>query len=603
MSSATSRELTTLRRLHHLMNQVNASHDLEEVLQTVAEGVADVVGFEVAAIRYLRSDGDLECVAVAGDETARAQLLGTRIPVAEIQAEFEMADEWGALRFVPHERLRGSVGAGWIPDVPTLDVPDAWHPEDALIAPLSSPTGELAGVLSVDLPHDGRRPGQFQREVLEMYSVQAGIAINNAWQRARLAEQVRLAEVLRTITQTAGRALDLGRVLDECVEPVVTGLGCHGIWIRAFEGEGERPGIGRGAIHPRDFPVEPSDELLALAKRVAHDCWADRRAVIFSDTKPAPSDLVSVDEQELLFRFVGHIHSRTVLFVPMGAGRECLGYIALTRTAEDAAWSDEEVDAALEIGRDLGRAVLHARLFERERQIVEELQDLDHYKTELISTVSHELRNPLTAIVGHVELLQMLDGPPETERSLAAIARGSARLELLVDDLLMLSKVSDPHRPLIPQPVDMVVVATEAVDMFCLQASRQNVEVRLVVGSRPVFAWGEPAELDRAVCNIVSNAVKYSPAGGQVTLTLEVLEGLVVVECRDQGMGISEADQVRLFTEFYRSSNADAIAMPGTGLGLTIVKRIVDRHRGTLTVESELGRGSTFRMMLPQPPK
>lgn len=599
MPTATSREITTLRRLHDLMRQVNARHDLQEVLQAIAEGVADVVGFKVAAIRQLRNDGTLECVAVAGDDEARAMLLGHRRPVEEMLAEFAVADEWGSLRFVPHGRIDSALEVGWIPDVEPLDVPDAWHPEDALFAPLLGPTGELAGVLAVDLPYDGRRPSDFQREVLEMYAVQAGIAINNAAQRSRLAEEVRLASTVRTIMDTAGRGLDLGRVIDDSVQPVVEGLRCHGMWIRAFEGQGERPGRGRGAIHPTGTKLVSPDALIALAHRVATQCWDEQRPVIVTDTQSPDESLLTTDELDLLFQTVGQIGSHSLLLIPLGAGRECLGYMALTQTEEASTWSDAEIDAAMEIGRDLGRAVLHARLFERERELVAELQDLDRYKTELIATVSHELRNPLTSIVGHLELLQGLDVASDAERSMTALVRNTERLESLVEDLLLLSKVGDPNRPLIPSQVNLGAIARETVDLFCLQARQRGVALTLVDGDGPALAWGDSAELDRAVCNIVGNAVKYSPDGGDIAVSLHTTGDRVVVECCDEGIGISVEDQQRLFTEFFRSSNPEATALPGTGLGLTIVKRIVDRHGGSIEVASELGKGSTFTVTLP----
>ncbi len=601
MPPSDSRELATLRRLHHLMSRVNARHDLQEVLQTVAEGVADVAGFAVAAIRYLHPDGMLEMLALAGDEEARAELMGTRKPVADILAEFELAEEWGILRFVPHERLPGLVGEGWVPDVQPLDAPNAWHPQDALYAPLSGPTGELVGMLGVDLPYDGLRPNQFQREVLEMYAVQAGIAISNAKQRIRLTEQVRLSAAMRAIVHTAGNALDLGRVIDDSLEPLLAGFRCHGVWIRAFEGEGERPGLGRGAIHPSTTP-QPPPELVALARRVAIDCWDQRRAAIVSATRTPPPELVSPAEVEGLLEFIGHIGSRRLLFAPMGAGPECLGYVVLTRPEEAPPWSDDEVNAALEIGRDLGRAVLHARLFERERQVVEELQQLDRYKTDLIATISHELRNPLTSIIGHLEMLQMVETPPTAGRSLAAITRNTERLEILVEDLLLLSKVGDPNRPLIPVQVDLTAALHETVEMFDIQAERREVALHVVDPGHPVVVCGDRTELCRVLSNIIGNAVKYSPAGGTVTMTLTAGAGQVTFECRDEGLGISPEDQEHLFTEFYRSTNPRALALPGTGLGLTIVQRIVERHDGTITVDSKLGEGSLFTVTLPAVP-
>ena len=125
----------------------------------------------------------------------------------------------------------------------------------------------------------------------------------------------------------------------------------------------------------------------------------------------------------------------------------------LTRTHEDPDWSSVEMDAALDIGHDLGRAILNARTFEREHQLVEELQALDTYKSQLIATVSHELKNPLTAIMGHLEMLEASpDLTGTTRTSLAAMERGTNRMVRVVEDLLLLSKVGDPDNPVISCP-------------------------------------------------------------------------------------------------------------------------------------------------------
>ena len=591
------REVATLRRLHELMCRVNAGDDLASVLQTVVNGVADVTGFAVAAVSYRHPDGHFEVVAVAGDDACRDQLLGARTSLDELAGEFDIADDWGLLKFIPHERLQGKP-AGWIPDVRPLDVPDAWHPEDALLAPLSSPTGEMVGLLSVDLPRDGRRPGRFAREALEMYAVQAGIAISNAKQRERLREEVRLATAVRDVVQTAGNALELGRVIDAGVTPIVEGLRCDALWIRAFEGEGEVPGRGRGAIHS-DPPLVPPDEVVAVVTRLAKRCWAERRAVISPRSHLAPVGDLPDEGLDSVLEFVAKCGMRTLLVVPMGAGPECLGYLALGRDAEPTTWTAEEITAALEIGRDLGRAVLHARLYERERQLVQELQQIDRYKTEMISTLAHELKNPLTAIIGHLELLETEEDGRVTGRSLAAIERGATRLSNLVADLLLLSKVGDPQRPFTPVPVDLSGILTCAGDLLRAQAAKQEVTVALGGTDRKVHACGEAAELDRLVGNLLGNAIKFSPSGGKVVFSVDEVGGDVVLRCSDEGIGISPEDQAQLFTEFFRSTNPAALDIPGTGLGLTIVKRIVERHRGSITLESALGRGTTFTVTLP----
>jgi signal transduction histidine kinase len=579
------------------MCRVNAGEDLASVLQTLVDGIADVTGFGVAAASYLHPDMHLEVVAVAGDDAARDQLIGVRTPLDEIAGEFEIADDWGLLKFVPHERL-AEPGRGWIPDVAPLDVPDAWHPEDALLAPLSAPTGEMVGLLSVDLPSDGRRPGQFARDALEMYAAQAGIAINNAKLRERLREEVRLASVVRDVNQNAGHALELGPVIDKSVAPIVRGLRCDGLWIRAFAGEGEVAGRGRGAIHS-DPPLVPPDEVVEAVVRMAEQCWSGREALVLPSSHLTPATEVAEEDAAALLEFVGQTCCRSVLLVPMGAGPECLGYLVLGRDAEPSTWSPAEINAALEIGRDLGRAVLHARLYEREHQLVQELRQLDRYKTEMISTLAHELKNPLTAIIGHLEMLETSEDGRITERSLTAIDRGATRLRSLVEDLLLLSKVGDPHRPLVPTTVDLAEIVTSGAELLLPQATKQGVTIDLRGTADKVLVWGDATELDRVVGNLLSNAVKFSPVGGTVTCSLEEGHEAVVLRCADQGLGISPEDQEQLFTEFFRSTNPEALDIPGTGLGLTIVKRIVERHEGTITLDSTLGSGSTFTVVLP----
>lgn len=592
------REVATLRRLHELMCLVNAGEDLASVLQSLVDGVADVTGFAVAAVSYLHPDQHLEVVAVAGDDEARDQLIGIRTPLEEIAGEFDIADTWGLLRFIPHERLDGVKGRGWIPDVDPLDVPDAWHPEDALLAPLSAPTGEMVGLLSVDLPRDGRRPGQFARDALEMYAAQAGIAISNAQQRERLREKVRLGAVVREVVQSAGAALDLDKVVDGSVLPVVEGLRCDALWLHAFRSDTDGPSPGRRASHPAGAPA-PADEMAALARRVALDAWRDRRAVILPAHPLAPATDVADEEARVVADLLDGWGLKTALLAPMGAGPECLGYLVLARASTARPWTQEEVDATLEIGRDLGRAVLHARLYEREHRLVQKLQQLDEYKSEMISTLAHELKSPLTAIIGHLELIESGDAGPATERSLSAIDRGAHRLSDLVEDLLLLSKVADPHRPFTPVPVDLTGIVTEVAELLEAGAARQGVTLVVEGVDEKVAVPGESTELDRMVANLLGNAVKFSPRGGRVTCHLEASSDEVLLRFSDEGIGISAEDQGRLFGEFFRSTNAEALEIPGSGLGLTIVRRIVDRHHGSIELDSALGEGTTFTVRLP----
>jgi signal transduction histidine kinase len=148
-------------------------------------------------------------------------------------------------------------------------------------------------------------------------------------------------------------------------------------------------------------------------------------------------------------------------------------------------------------------------------------------------------------------------------------------------------------------PVDLGQLVADSVDLSAMAADREGVQLTLVPGTSAVVVPGDPDQLDRVIVNLVNNAVKYTPRGGTVTVSLEASDDWAVFTCADTGLGISEEDQTRLFSEFFRSTNAQARAKPGTGLGLAIVKRTVERHGGRVEVESELGVGTTFRVYLP----
>ena len=182
--------LDALRTLQRLIGRLNAGPDLDTTLRAVTDGVVEGLGFDVAVVSLVHDDRTVEVRMVTGPREAREQLLGNRSNLDQWDRAFARSEVWGLLRFEPHTVADEDDIASWVPDIPVSDDANAWHPLDALWAPLHSVNGTLVGILSVDLPRDGRRPGPLQRELLEMYAVQAGIAIDNA----RLTERLRASE-------------------------------------------------------------------------------------------------------------------------------------------------------------------------------------------------------------------------------------------------------------------------------------------------------------------------------------------------------------------------------------------------------------------------
>src|SRR4051794_8431062 len=187
--------LATLRQLHQVMADMNTARSLADTLQTVADGVVNGLGYELACVNLVRPDGDLVVAALAGNSAAEALITGRVGSRASWDRRLSMGEAWGDLRFIPHTEgwvLDEDDVPQWYTDGPAPRFDDEWHPSDRLFAPMYTPgvsggrCGELIGVLSVDRPRNGRRPGAWGREALQMYAFQAAIAISNARLRANM---------------------------------------------------------------------------------------------------------------------------------------------------------------------------------------------------------------------------------------------------------------------------------------------------------------------------------------------------------------------------------------------------------------------------------
>ncbi len=227
-----------------------------------------------------------------------------------------------------------------------------------------------------------------------------------------------------------------------------------------------------------------------------------------------------------------------------------------------------------------------------------QLVELDKLKDEFVSSVTHELRTPLTSISGYVEVL--IEGEEDDERRsyLEIVDRNAERLLGLVSDLLFTARLQDDRLELDQSDVDLREVVEQAVASARPRAEAGSVALTFETGDVPPVA-GEADRLAQLLDNLVSNAIKFTPPGGTVGVSLSAAEGVVRVEVSDTGIGIPESERERLFERFFRSQTALEQQIQGTGLGLYISKAIVEAHRGRITVNSAENEGTTFIVELP----
>ena len=224
-------------------------------------------------------------------------------------------------------------------------------------------------------------------------------------------------------------------------------------------------------------------------------------------------------------------------------------------------------------------------------------------RKEFVANVSHELRTPLTVIRGFTETLRdgAISDPIAAPKFLATISKHVDQLQNLVSDLLELSTLEST--PEIPRrvSVDLGAVARRVADLLQPASQSRKQTLKLEVPDSVPRILGNPDYLERAVSNLIDNAVKYSPEGGVVTVTVGYSHESVVVEVQDNGIGIPAADLDRIFERFYRVDRSRSREMGGTGLGLSIVKHVAQVHGGSVEVSATPGVGSRFRLKIPLP--
>lgn len=417
-------------------------------------------------------------------------------------------------------------------------------------------------------------------------------------ERRTVEERVREAEALR---DAFGRRVDVLEAANRCARALASSLeleDAFGAFIRELRGvvPFERTAIvlvedetattmataGRGA--GETFPPGSAGPLHgSVLERIL-----DGRIVVRRDLAET-----EYPEDELLVA----LGLRSELVAPLMLAARPIGMLSLARERPDG-FSEEEVELVSLLGRLVANAVQNIRAYEAERSRVEELRRLSQLRADFVSLVSHELRSPMAAVIGAARTLQdrwRLLTAEQRESFLALIGDETSRLAALVGDVLDTSRIEAGTFSYRFEDVDLARLVEDAVET----ASLAQEEVRVVAslnGTLPVVR-GDRARLRQVLGNLIDNAVKYSPEGGEVRVTAATLNGSVRVSVRDDGPGIPRDQQARIFEKFGRVDIPGA-SKPGTGLGLFIARSIAEAHGGTLDVTSA-PPGTTFTLTLP----
>lgn len=305
------------------------------------------------------------------------------------------------------------------------------------------------------------------------------------------------------------------------------------------------------------------------------------------------------------------INDKTVsqMVIPLLSRERLIGVINLEANRPDP-FEGDQLDTLKLVTARIATAIDNAHLYAQSEQQLNQLRDLyaqvsnlEQIKTDMIRIASHDLRNPLSAITGFIEIMDLdltdLGNPGDMRSHLGNMERAVRRMEKIINDILSLERIEQSAQQLEENYFNLTELVADIYHESEPQAILSALQMSLELPEGAFIVRGEPPQLREATANLINNAIKYTPAGGHVEVRLWQRGGRIVFEVADNGYGIPEEMQEKLFQPFYRAETKETADIEGTGLGLHLVKRIVERHGGKMRFESVYGEGSTFGFALP----
>jgi len=459
----------------------------------------------------------------------------------------------------------------------------------------------LCSILAVPLQTQGRtvgvlevldeKPGHFVDVEMTLFEALAGSAasaVDNARLYADLERRNQELSALNEVGSIISQSLSREQIARGCLDKVLELAGLEMGWVQLLD-RGE--GTSWVPIAHRGLADEAVSE---LAERAPDLEWLEQ---LTRSSVP-----VMMTETDLMPR-VGIVSLQslapyTMTAIPIQAREKVLGMLGLLRHGARPL-EPGELQLLTAVGRQMGTAIENIDLLETASEI-RMLRELDRIRTELIANASHELRTPLGLIRVFASALltdEVKLNPDTHRRFLAGIDDEAVKLEGIVDNLLDLSRMESGRLYLDKRSVDLGQLVRDATAKMEAQCAGHHLVCQLPDGLWT--AWVDAPRIEQVLRNLLSNAIKYSPAGGTIAVHGWREAGADAISVSDQGIGIPEEEQPKIFERFHRVDNEETRRTRGFGLGLPICKWIVEAHGGTIEVYSAPGKGSTFCVSLP----
>ncbi|MEH2218700.1 MAG: response regulator [Nostoc sp.] len=629
---ARTRELTrTLRQeslLNTVTNTIRSALDYRQILQAIVDTVGHMLEVDVCLLRpfqdeQLTDKGFIYQKALseeAGEHTlaevqannSSAVSLSPSTPVTvlaqtvwetrEVQVIHDVTDDERIHGNTPelHQRGEAFVAANIC---------------SSLVVPLICQQ-ELMAVLALHQCSVPRFWGEDEVQLVLMVADQAALALSQAYAYEQVRALAKRESLINTITSAIRSSLDpqdifaaitqqLGQALqvDGCVLSLWTEddefVECVGLYdsFQHLENLGRYSSTqawpasnnNSSSNHHLTTPRLPYSQASIQENPILQQMLQTHEPVVIGNVSHSPSDVQG-------FNLPLKMPARSLMFVPLLADGKCIGSITLHEGKKVRNWLQSDIDLAKAVAAQAAIAVQQSHLYEKTRQQAERLLELDKQKTEFFQNISHEFRTPITLIQGPLESAVAAGEGLSYSQSAIAL-RNSRRLLRLVNQLLDLQRLNAGRMQPSFHPCDLVEFVSQIVESFRPYCEKKKLHLIAQLDEcSPVYLDIE--KFDKVIYNLLSNAMKFTPEGGTIAVRLKSERDRCILQVQDTGIGIVQEQIPYLFERFRQAEGSANRSYEGSGLGLALVKELVELHGGQVTVESVYGQGTTFSLWL-----
>jgi len=584
--NARTQELNRVLRqetlLNAITNTIRSAQSSQEMLKTIVETLGKAFELDYGIVKPL-SEAELNSPAF--------HYVGTAVPdERRTPAAMDLLEQtvWQTSLTqhleVPEDVLAAAPHAECMEAYQLLDI------QTSLLIPLTFKQDVLA-VLALHKCSQQKRWEESEIKLLTTMADQAALALSQTWTYERVQSLAQREVLINTITQALHASLEPSEIFAAITEKLGQALYADSCTLSLWS-DAQSQCVGRYDATGLASPTLPEAKVVIGQDPILSQLLSTNQPVVIDTARSSSANLSGQAQSS------GESCGRSaMLAVPLLADAKITGCIVLKQEHCDRQWQKDEVNLAQAVANQAAVAVQQANLYQKSRHQAEQLLELDQQKNAFFQNISHEFRTPLTLTIGPLESAVERGEGLDSDQSKIAL-RNSRRLLRLVNQLLDLQRLDAGKMQPTFRPCDLALFAAEVVESFQTYCERKQINLRTDIDvCSPVYLDME--KFDKVLYNLLSNAMKFTPAGKSITVSLKEISGQARLQVKDEGIGIREDQIPHLFERFRQADGSANRHYEGTGLGLSLVQELSALHGGEVSVDSVYGEGTTFTIDLP----